>query len=293
MLDDALSPAALDGLWDFDDPAATEERFREALAQALRDPDGALVCEALTQIARTQGLQRRFDDARLTLARADEAADPSRPRDRVRILLEQGRVDNSGRADGRGREHFVAAWELARAAGEDALAVDAAHMLGIVCEPATAKGWNERAMELARTSDDPGARRWRPTLANNMGWALHDAGAHEQALALFREALDGRVEQGDATTIRIARWSVARCLRSLDRVDEALAEQESLAAELAETGATDGYVTEERAECLLALGRGEEARPLFAQAHAELSADVWLADAEPERLARLAALGGL
>jgi tetratricopeptide (TPR) repeat protein len=166
-------------------------------------------------------------------------------------------------------------------------------MLGIVCEPAAATEWNERAMELARTSEDPGARRWRPTLANNMGWALHDAGAYEQALARFREALHGRVEQGDGTRIRIARWCVARCLRSLGRVDEALTEQESLAAELAAAGATDGYVTEERAECLLALGRAEEARPLFAQAHAELSADAWLDAAEPERLTRLATLGGL
>ena len=36
-------------------------------------------------------------------------------------------------------------------------------------------------------------------------------------------------------------------------------------------GETDGYVTEEIAECLLALGRDDEARPLFARAYAELS----------------------
>jgi hypothetical protein len=37
-------------------------------------------------------------------------------------------------------------------------------------------------------------------------------------------------------------------------------------AELDALGETDGYVLEEIAECLLALGRGDEARPLFARA---------------------------
>ena len=54
---------------------------------------------------------------------------------------------------------------------------------------------------------------------------------------------------------RIARWCVARCLRSLDRTEEALAEQQALAAELEAIGETDAYVAEEIAECLSALGR--------------------------------------
>jgi hypothetical protein len=37
--------------------------------------------------------------------------------------------------DGRGRAFFLEAWELANRLGEDALAVDAAHMLGIVEPP--------------------------------------------------------------------------------------------------------------------------------------------------------------
>jgi hypothetical protein len=55
-------------------------------------------------------------------------------------------------------------------------------------------------------------------------------------------------------------------------------------------GASDGFVFEELGECLLALGRADEARPYFAQAYAELSQDEWLADNEPARLERLKAL---
>ena len=53
----------------------------------------------------------------------------------------------------------------------------------------------------------------------------------------------------------------------------------------------DGYVTEEIAECLLTLGRNDEARPVFARAYAELSADDELQSREPERLERLRVLG--
>ena len=56
-------------------------------------------------------------------------------------------------------------------------------------------------------------------------------------------------------------------------------------------GIPDGYNHEEIGECLLALGRPDEARPHFARAYEILSKDAWLADGEPERLKRLAELG--
>ena len=51
------------------------------------------------------------------------------------------------------------------------------------------------------------------------------------------------------------RWCVARCLRSLGRTEEALAEQRALAAELEAIGESDEFVTLEIAECLRALSR--------------------------------------
>ena len=245
----------LDDLWDFGDPAASERRFTALLVRAHQETGGRYVAETLSQLARAQGLQRRFEDADRTLDDADAALGADDDRTRVRILLERGRVANTAGREGRGSEEFLAAWELARASGEDALAVDAAHMLGIVEPPARAWEWNERAMELARSSPDPAARRWVASVANNMAWAKHDAGAYEEALELFSLALVERERQDDPGRTRIARWSVARCLRSLGRTEDALAEQQSLAAELEALGETDEYVTEEIAECLRALGR--------------------------------------
>lgn len=282
----------LDRLWSFDDPAGSERRFSQLLPRARDEHGGAFLAETLTQLARARGLQRRFDEADETLDAAEAALRPDDRRGLVRVQLERGRVANTAGRKGRGRSAFLAAWELARAAGEDALAVDAAHMLGIVEPPEDAREWNERAMELALASPDPLARRWVGSLANNMGWARFDAGDVDGAIVLFERSRDGFVADGRTDRARIARWSIARCRRARGDVADALAEQEAILAELDDLGETDGYVLEEMAECLLALGRTGDARSFFAGAHTALSQDAGLRANEPERLERLRSLGG-
>jgi len=247
--------AELDRLWDFDDPEGSERRFAELVPRARDEHDGAFLAECLTQLARARGLLGRFDEADATLDDSEAVLRADDARACARILLERGRVANTAEREGRGRACFLASWDVARAAGEDALAVDAAHMLGIVEPPELGWEWNERGMDLARSSPDPAARRWIASIANNMGWARHDAGAHGEALELFTLALAERQRQDDPRRTRIARWCVARCLRSLGRTEEALAEQRALAAELEAVGETDEHVTEEIGECLRELGR--------------------------------------
>ncbi len=107
-----------------------------------------------------------------------------------------------------------------------------------------------------RAARDAQARRWEGSLLNNLGWVLHDAGRHEEALAQFRAALAARERDGAPTTrVREARWAVARELRALGRHDEALALLRALEAELAAAGASDPFVPEEIAENLRALSR--------------------------------------
>lgn len=216
----------------------------------------------------------------------------------MRHALERGRVFNSSGDAQRAKAWFTRAWMLVSTPtgrpGLDDLAVDAAHMLAIA-DPANADDWNRTALELAESSPNPDARRWRASLLNNMGWTRFEAGDHAAALNLFERALAARVEQGTAGKLRgpwlVARWCVAKAKRMLGRLDEALAEQTDLAATHADAGAQDGFVHEELAECLLALGRAAEARPHFAAAYEQLSKDPWLADREPERIARMAELG--
>ncbi len=283
-------PTRFDELWDFDDPEATEARFRELLP---RVEDGALRLQIGTQIARTYSLRRRFDDAHALLDTLAVQLEAAPPVVRVRWLLERGRTLNSSGRAAEAKPLFVDAWETARACGEDGFAVDAAHMVAIVETPDEAIRWNEIGLDLARVSADPRAQRWKGSLLNNLAWTYHDRGELPRAHALFEEALAFREAEGKQPQLDIARWCVARSLRSLGRVEEALAAQQALAADKRAAGrADDGYVSEELGECLLALGRAEEARPHFARAHELLSADAWLAEREPERLARIARLAG-
>ncbi len=290
MQADDLSSELL-ALWNFGDPVESERRFRALLLRVEAEPEAAAI--VTTQIARAQGLQRRFDEAHATLDAVTVQPTARGARVAVRLALELGRVLRSAGDVTAAQPYFASAFARAGEAGEDALAVDAAHMLAIVeSDPALQATWNQRALALAESSSDPLARRWRASLLNNMGWTRHGEGRFDEALGLFECALAAREELGDAGAIRVARWCVARVLRSLGRVDEALAAQQVLDDAISEAGApADGFVCEEIAECLLALGRAEEARPWFAKAHAELVKDPGFVEAEPARLARMKAVG--
>ena len=282
----------LESLWDHQDPARTEARMRQLVPRAEQAGDRAYLASLLTQIARTQGLGGDFLGGHATLNEAEAmAGGTSEPR--VRVMLERGRLHNSSGDPAAARVHFTQAWQAARAEREEALAVDAAHMLAIVSEGDEAFQWNTTALELAEGSANPRARRWRASLYNNLGWTYHDRGDFESARACFESAVPLREAAGDARELRIARWCVARSLRSLGRVEEALRQQRDLVdASQAEGLGPDGYVSEEIGECLQLLGRQAEARPHFAEAFRLLSSDSGLAAAEPERLSRLRELAG-
>jgi len=291
MSDMSANRPNFDEFWDYHQPAATEQKFRTLLPLAEGDLD--YHAQLLTQIARAQGLQRQFEEAHRTLDTVETLLNSlTSNKARIRYWLERGRVFNSSKQRERASELFHQAWGLARSAAEDFYAVDAAHMLGI-SEPSDKQlAWSLKALEIAERSAEPRAQNWRGSLYNNLGWAYHDQAEYAPALELFERALAWREAQSQAAETRIARWCVARTLRSLNRWDEALAIQRRLLVEQHEPASSkDGYVHEEIAECLLSLGRAAEAQPHFVQAHAKLSPDPWLAENEPARLERLKTLG--
>jgi tetratricopeptide (TPR) repeat protein len=105
----------------------------------------------LTQIARTQGLQRNFEQAHQTLNSVEAQLHDDLPVARIRYLLERGRVYNSSGAKEQARPLFMQALELAQANKEDFYAVDAAHMIAIVEPPDEQMTWNLKALELAKS----------------------------------------------------------------------------------------------------------------------------------------------
>jgi tetratricopeptide (TPR) repeat protein len=281
------SRSALVRLWNYDDPAGSEIRFRRFVRQISTSGATDLRAEALTQLARAQALQGKFRAAHHTLDQALPLLPEGTSRARIRYRLERGRVFNSGGDRRAARPLFLSAWRDARRSREDGLAVDAGHMLALVESGRRQVAWNARALAIAEYSRRPSARRWRASLQNNIGWSRFDRGDFPGALIAFRAALRYRRNQRVPKETRIAQWCVAKTLRLLGRTSEALRIQRRLLAEWRRAKGKDPYVFEELGECLGLLGRSGEARRWFRLAHLELCQDPWLVANEPVRLQRL------
>ncbi len=293
----ATAGVDFDALWNYEDPAGTEAKFQAVRGQVEAAGDHGRLMELDTQIARTQALQRQFPEALATLGAVQAALTPDETRATIRYELELGRTLRSSGEREAARPHFERARTLAASAHEDALAIDAIHMVALVePDPVQQIALNRDAIGFAQASDDPKARRWQASLWNNIGMTYHDLGQLDPALDAFRTALVLNEQQGDARRIQIAKWMVAWTQRLKGDLAPALATQEALAAD--PTG-NDGYVYEELGEIHLALAKREptgdhaaQAKANFARAYAMLKDDPDLAD-DPARLARMQRLGSI
>ena len=238
-------------LWNFSDVPGSEQRFRDALATTTGDD--ALILQ--TQIARTYGLRNDFPKAREILHGIEPQLAFAGAEARARHALELGRTYASAahpaasiedEAKTRARAAFLAAHDLAKTGQLDGLAIDALHMMAFVdTKPDQQLRWGERALEIAIESTQPAAKRWEPSLRNNIGYAPHELGRYDEALAEFRRAVVLREKSGDAAALRDARWMEAWTLRALKRVDDAIAIQTKLETEYASSGTTNRGVFEE------------------------------------------------
>lgn len=238
-------------MWDYGNPALSEQRFRAALASA--NADDALILQ--TQIARTLGLRGDFTRARDTLAAVEPRLTTASAEAKVRYALELGRTlvsathppaTQTPQAREQARAVYLGAFDVARAQGLDALAIDALHMLAFVdTAPADQLKWAREALKVTDASQQPDAKKWEASLRNNAGYALHQLGRFEEALTEFKTALMLRQRGADEEAIREARWMIAWTLRAMKRSDEALAIQLRLEREGEAAGAPDRYVFEE------------------------------------------------
>ncbi|KAA3636866.1 MAG: hypothetical protein DWP97_01920 [Calditrichaeota bacterium] len=282
-----------DTLWEYQKPAETRAKFEALLQEAEDSGNKDYHLQLLTQIARTLGLESKFDSAHTIL---DQVQKEMTGHDvvKVRYLLERGRAFRSAGEVEESVPLFVEAYELARNKKEDNFAVDAAHMVAIAVEGYDKRmEWSLKALNLAEKSSVPKAQKWKGSLYNNIGWDYHDQKKYDEALDMFQKALVFREEQKSAREIQIAKWCVARCFRSMDRIDEALAIQKALYEEGQGGINSDGYVCEELGELYLIKGQPENSQPYFKQAYEILSKDSWMMKNEAERMERIKKLSGM
>lgn len=252
-------------MWDFGNPALSEEHFRAAIIRAA--PDDSFILQ--TQIARTYGLRGDFAQARAVLAQIEPGFAMASPEAQVRWLLESGRTWASPghspeqlTADGRGRARplYMRAFELAREAKLDGLAIDALHMMVMVDNsPEQQLEWNRKAIAYMEASDQPAAKRWAGALYNNIGYALEQAGRLDEALVYYQKALSIHESAGRVEPARIARWMIARTLREQGSLQQALEIQRKLEIERDADGKPSPYVWEELEKLHRVLGDEAEA----------------------------------
>ena len=203
-----LEQKTLDQLWNFDDPAGSEARFRAAAEDGAYDADEQ--AELATQLGRAIGLQGRYEEADALL----DSIDADEPTVGVRVLLERGRLLNSSGHAAMAVPLFEQAAELADHLSEDFLAVDALHMLAIA-DSAHAEAWTRSALEYASTAHDPRTKGWMVSLHSNLGWTLHQAGRFTEALVEFQLAEQWAERVGTPRQQRWAREAIEECEQAL------------------------------------------------------------------------------
>jgi len=238
-------------LWDYGNPALSEQRFIEASKTA--SADDALVLQ--TQIARTYGMRKDFSLARQVLAAIRDDVGKGSPEVQVRYLLELGRSyastahppelqtpENKAAA----RALYGQAFAAADQAHLDFLAIDALHMMATVdTEPKDQLAWDLKALAYMEASAQPDAKGWEASLRNNVGYARHLLGQYDEALVQFRLSLAAHERAARVRSVRIAHWMIAWTLRAQGQFEQAIDIQLRLEDEWAQAGEPDPYVFEE------------------------------------------------
>jgi tetratricopeptide (TPR) repeat protein len=283
------NPEDFEKLWDYENPEQTELRFREILPNVKGAGNRSHYLQLLTQIARSEGLQRKFDTAHRTLNEVERLLNKETRTANIRYLLERGRVYNSSGNKQKASELFERAYNESKEAGEEYLMIDAAHMLAIAANDTDeALKWNETAFKHIEETDDKRAKKWFGSINNNIGWTYFDKGDYDKAMEHFRSNVEWHKERNTKKEYQIAKWCVARTLRAQNKTEEALEMQKMLQKEAEDKKLPDdGYIYEETGECLFTLGKKDEAKEHFRKAYKLLSKDIWLKNNENERLERI------
>ena len=236
-----------DTLWDYAHPDETERKFREILPQARQANDPSYLAQLLTQIARTQGLQQRFDDAHRTLDEVESMLTDDLKLARVRFWLEQGRVLNSSGDRVRAMARFAQACMLAQIENFSRYAIDAMHMMAIA-ESDPAKQVELNLLGIAMVDKDPSQRGWLWSLYNNVAESYGLLHEYQTALDYILKLIEFQKEKGEPDPYTLK--DKARFLRLTGHPEQAL----PIIKPLAQQNPDDKWFAEELALTRAALG---------------------------------------
>jgi tetratricopeptide (TPR) repeat protein len=278
----------LDTIWNYQDPEASEARFRALLPRAKEQR--AYHIELLTQLARSVCLQRRYDDAHAILDEAEACLTDDLRRPRLRCHLERSRILNDTGHPQASIAQAQKARDIGDEIGELHLTADALHMIAyVVPDDEEAIHWHDVAIEFCEAHvADERMRRWLSTLYINVGDKYEALGRFAEGIDSVNEGIDVAEKLGLTTKVLRARCLLAR----LHRLDDRLAQAKTMIESVRNAGFAEGWVHEELAECLQAAGKPADAAREFRRAHELFSKDPWYPPTRMERLARIKRLAG-
>jgi tetratricopeptide (TPR) repeat protein len=286
MEETTIQLPSFDKLWDYNNPAETERKFRSLLQQAESSQDFDYLAQLLTQIARCQALQGHFDSAHATLDSAERIITSNDLKlANVRYFLERGRTFNSNGQPGTAMPLFHKTYELADEQRQMRYAIDAVHMIAIAeKEPGDQIAWNLKGIAMAES--DPVEKVWLHALLNNIGESYLLVNDYENAYQSFHRLAELQKEtrsEADMYTVK----DEAKAHRLYGKPDASLALMDPILTKLLSENKDDGYIRQEMAEALYALGKTNEAKPHFARAYELLAKDNWVVQNESDKLARM------
>lgn len=276
-----------DTLWNYNKPAETEKKFKELLTGLPEQEHTAYRLQLLTQIARTCSLQQKFEEAHHLLNEVEQQLGDETGIAHIRYFLERGRTYHSSSHSKEAEICFLMALDVSKKLNQDFYTIDALHMLAMTAPPLSAVAHNEAAVLQAENSANPQAKNWLGSLYHNLAWNYFDLQQHEKALSIFLRGLKWRLDRNQTHETFIAKWCVARTLRELKRLKDALKIQLALFEELVQTGQQDGYVHEELGELYLLMNDKPKSVFHFQKAYELLSAEPNLAQNGMPRLERI------
>ncbi|HTA65760.1 MAG TPA: tetratricopeptide repeat protein [Xanthomonadaceae bacterium] len=245
-------------VFDHDHPEDSELTLRALEQDAAGAGDKVVQAEILTQIARSEGLEKRFTEAYGDLDRASAIA-PRSTRVVIYVDIERGRLLRLQGSTAQADQLFHRAFAEARAARADYLLLDAVHMIALAEPFDASRAWTERGLRIAATSTDRRTIHWIAVLNNNLGVAYFERGDYIRAEGAYRAALIADREQGaDVETLVNAQFSLAQDWRKLGRIKEALALQTRLHDQGGDRALPS--IDLEIAECRFAMGQFGQAR---------------------------------
>jgi tetratricopeptide (TPR) repeat protein len=268
-----------DGFWVGTDLQAIEETIRK----------GGDSVEALVQLARVLDLQEKEQEAQTALTNARKLFLENRaksPQTEIRLLIEEGRHLCLAMTPNRAQGLFGQASNIANRTNDDFFSVEASVLLSLTVPPKEQTAWLKQAVSIAEKSHNDLAKLWLAHVHIFMGWNSFDMRQFDQALSYFELAKTNCTQSQVRVDLVALQWSIARCLRALHRLPEALGIQQEN-AQLRNSGYASGFIFLEIAECLQLLKKHNEAKEFFEKAHAELSQNSWYADNRVDELLRM------